>query len=300
MSAVTALLNIVLITVILTAAGVIVWRLISARHVPISMYLFFILPIGQFLMLYSISFDRWSVSWLVGVLFSLAANALLLIFTISQEKNTAAVEELEEIQHRINLEKSHYEAAQQRMEELEMIRKDFNEKLETVASLTRTGENKAARENIAALAEKINRTKENPYCNVPVINAVLTEKENDCEAAGVTLSIDLKLPEKLAVEPMHLCSIFSNILDNAITACRKITGSDKPIIRLSSVVDGDYLVIKAVNPSEAPEKAAPGRGYGTRILKGLAAIYDGDFMSDFRDGEYSVLLSLIASEREGE
>lgn len=297
MSEIIIFLNIVLILVLVIAAGTILWRVVSARRVPVLMYMFFVLPVGQLFMLYSFSVDSWSVYWLMGVFLGLAANVLLLIYTISQEKKTAAVEELQETQHRIELEKSHYEAAKRRMEELEKIRHDFNAKLEIVASLTRSGEDATARESIAAFAERINRTKENPYCEIPVINAVLTEKERVCTTMGIALSVDMKLPDTLIVEPMHLCSIFSNILDNAISACQKIQGANKPVIRLSSLTDGDYLVIKAVNPSAAPEKTAPGRGYGMRILTELAARYDGDYISEYKNGEFIVLLSLVAAKR---
>jgi sensor histidine kinase regulating citrate/malate metabolism len=255
------------------------------------------MPVGQLLMLYSFSFDEWSAFWLSGLLFGLAANVLLLLYAISQEKKTAAQEELRETRHRIALEKSHYEAVEQRREELAVIRRDFNRKLETVAGFVRSGEDKEARAGISALAGKINRTKENPYCAIPVINAVLTEKDRNCAAAGIALSVDLNLPDALAVEPMHLCSIFSNILDNAIAACLEIQGADRPVIRLSTLPDGDYLFIKAVNPSAEPKKSAPGRGYGTRILKELANRYEGDFQSDYRDGMFTAVVSLLAAQR---
>ena len=293
MSDVIAFLNIALILVIIAAVVIIIWRIVSTRGFPLFICLFLIMPVGLILMLHSFSYDEWSAYWLMGLLLGLAANALLLTYTILQEKKTAALEELKETRHRIELEKSHYEAVAQRMEEFDEIRRDFNEKLAAVARLVRSGEDFNARESISALAEKIDRTKENPYCAVPVINAVLTEKEKDCEAAGIVLSVDLNLPDPPAIESMHLCSIFSNILDNAIAACRNIQGRDKLVI-LSSLIDGDYLIIKAQNPSGEPKKAAQGRGYGTRILAELAARYDGDYISEYKDGFYTVLISLIA------
>jgi signal transduction histidine kinase len=297
MSSVIILLNILLISLLLIAAVIVIWRVASTRRAPTSLCLFFILPVGQLFMLYSFSFEQWSLYWLFGVLLGLVANILLLTYTISQERKTAALEELRETRYRIELEKSHYEIVAERIGELEKMCTDFNAKLEAVANLARSGEDAIARDSIAALAERINRTKENPYCNIPVINAILTEKEKDCAAAGIVLSVDLKLPDALTVEPMHLCSIFSNILDNAIAACRKIQGMDKPVIRLSSLTDGDYLVIKSVNPSVAPTKPAPGRGYGTRILTELAAKYDGDHISEYKNGVFTVLLSLTAEMR---
>jgi len=197
--------------------------------------------------------------------------------------------------HKMELEKSHYEAVEKRRAEFETIRRDFNRKLETVAEFTRFGDGSAVHGKIAELAEKINATRENPYCAIPVINAVLTEKEKECAAAGIVLAVDLNLPNALAVEPMHLCSIFGNILDNAITACKKTHGADRPVIRLSSITDGDYLFIKAVNPSGEPKKAAPGRGYGMRILSDLTKRYGGDYKTEYKNGEFTILVSLLAA-----
>jgi signal transduction histidine kinase len=297
MAAVVLFLNITLILILAAAVGIILWRVVSTRRLPVYICLFLILPGGQLLMLYSFSFDAWSVFWLLGLLLGLAADVLLLIYTILQEKKTAALEALRETRHRIDLEKSHYEAVERRREELDKIRKVFSKKLETVTGFARSGEDEKVREGISALTEKINRTKDNPYCAIPVINAVLTEKEQNCAAAGIDLSIDLNFPHVLAVEPMHLCSIFSNILDNAISACMKTRSTDKPVIRLSSLTDGDYLFIKAVNPSVEPNKPTPGRGYGMQILKELAKQYDGDFQSNYRDGIFTAVISLLAAER---
>ena len=297
LSVVIAFLNIALVLVLITAIGIIIWRVISVRRFPYFLCLFLIKPIGLLLMLYSFSFSGWTVYWLIGLLFGLAANILLLMYTISQEKKTTALEELSETRHMMELEKSYYEAALERTEELDKIRRDFNEKLEAVAKLTRAGEDSNALNSIWALAEKIDLTRENPYCAIPVINAVLTEKQKECEKAGILLSVELNLPDALAVEPMHLCSILGNILDNAITACLNVRSDDKPAyIRLSTIMDGDYLIIKAVNPSAQPKKTAPGRGYGTRILAELAGRYEGNYISEYDSGSgaYTVLMSLMA------
>jgi signal transduction histidine kinase len=296
MSAAVVFLNIALIMVLVAAVVIILWRVISARRFPVFINLFLIMPVGQLLMLHSFSFDEWSLFWLFGLFSGLAANILLLIYTISQEKKTAAIEELRETRHKIELEKSHYEAVEKHREELDAIRKIFNEKLELIAVLARFGGDDEARESISAFAEKIDRTKENKYCVIPVINAVLSQKDSECRAAGIILSVDLILPDTLVVEPMHLCSILSNILDNAIAASLKVKSTDKPVIRLSSLTNGDYLFIKAVNPSTEPKKAAPGRGYGLKIISELTKQYGGDFQSNYRDGIFTVVASLLAIE----
>jgi signal transduction histidine kinase len=320
MSAAVLFLNIALILLLAAAAGIILRYAVSMRKVPVYLCMFLILPVSLLLMLRSFSFEGWSAYWLAGLLLGLASNFLLLVYAISQEKKTAAQEELRETRHRIELEESHYEAVERRREELGSIRRDFNEKLEAVAGLVCAGEDEEARESISALAESIGRTKENPYCAIPVINAVLTNMEHDCAAAGIVLSIDLNLPNALAIEPMHLCSVFCNILDNAIAACRELQGAGagmggrasadaetlageragsragRPVIRLSSIMDGDYLIIKTTNPAKKPgRKPAPRRGYGLRILSELTKQHGGDFQCHYRDGTFTALASLLAT-----
>jgi signal transduction histidine kinase len=299
MPAFVAFLSSSLLLILLTATVLILRRLISGRQVPVLLCIFPILPVGQLLMLHSFSFDKWSVSWLLGLLLGLAAIIMVLLSAIMQEKKAAVEEELRDTRHRMELEKSHYEAVAERRAELAEICQDFNEKLENIAVLAHTGEDAKARASIAALAEKIDRTKENPYCAFPVINAVLTQKEKDCRAAEIVFDVDLKLPSTLVVTPMHLCSIFSNILDNAIAACRSRDSMDKPVIRLSSALDGDYLLIKSANPADAPNPSpapAPGHGYGLRIIAGLVEQYGGDFHVDYSDGVFTVLLLLPAAD----
>ena len=287
-------LYIALLALIAFTVGVIVWRIVSTRKIPYFVCMSLTMPISLIFIMESFSFRQWSTYWLAGLLLGLTAIILLLAYTISQEKKTAALEELRDIQHRMELEKSHFSAVLEHMNELDEIRADMSEKLDDLERRVYSCDGSNARESINAIANRIGKAKENLYCNIPVINAVLSEKHKDCEVAGISLSVDLRLPNAIAVEPMHLCSIFCNILDNAIAACRRANNADKSVISLSSQSDGDYLIIKARNPSEIPKKTAPGRGYGSRILAELAARYEGDYITEYKDGIYTVLMSLLA------
>ena len=273
--------------------SVIVRRMFAARRFQPFYLLFFILPIGQIITIYSFIFSTWTIYWLFGVALGLVADLVLLAYTISQEKKTELEEALRETHHRMALEQFYYREVEQRREELARIRNDFNTRLAAVARLVRDGEERTAQELIHTISKEINGTQEYSYCAIPVVNAILAEKARECRRAGITLDTELDIPAQLTVEQMHLCSIFSNLLDNAITACREL-GADAAI-RLSSKVDGDYLFIKVTNPSnEPPKNILPGRGYGMRILSDLAARYGGDYQSRYRDGMFTAVASLLA------
>jgi signal transduction histidine kinase len=297
MSVINALLMIALITLSGVIVGIIIWRCIFKKRFPLLILLFLILPVGQVFVLYSFRFDTWSLYWVIGAFLGVFAVVSLLVYAMSQEKKIAAEEELKEAQYRMALEKSHYDAVLNRREQLAAIRLDFGKQLEAVTKLVGSGKEDSACEIIDTLKGQISSTSEEPFCAVPVVNAILTEKERTCRASGIDLKIDLNIPERLAVSPMHLCSIFSNILDNAIAACQKAQSADKPVIRLSSMVDGDYLFIKAVNTSDKPDYLpSPGRGYGLRIISDLAKRYGGDFQSSYSDRLFTAVVSLLAVE----
>lgn len=292
-----ALFGLVALTIFILAgsASVIIWRAVTIRKLQPFHLLFFILPIGQYFVLMHLFY---SIGWIfvfLGLLLSLVADIVLLVYTISLEKKTALEDELRETRHIMELEQAHYREVEYHREELAKIRHDFNNQLAAIDHLIHSDEVASVHGIIQTLTREIDQTKENPYCCIPVINAVLAEKQIDIISANVQLDIKLDIPYALSVEPSHLCSIFSNLLDNAIYACRQPPGTGRHVIRLTSMMEGDYLFIKTVNPVALPAKqAAKGRGYGARILADLAARYGGDYQAQYQNGEYCAVVSLLA------
>lgn len=153
-----------------------------------------------------------------------------------------------------------------------------------------SGSQADAQSMLQRLSADIAATREEPYCAIPVINAVLTEKEAICRAQGIQLRTELALPEALAVEPLHLCSILSNLLDNAIHGCAE---TEEPVIVLSAATVGDYLFLRTVNPALPPQKPEKGHGFGSKILRELAERYDGGYETIYESGRFTAVVSLL-------
>lgn len=125
-----------------------------------------------------------------------------------------------------------------------------------------------------------------------MVNAVLSEKDRLCREKGIVLSVDLALTPKLTIESIHLCSIFGNLLDNAIRGAEVATVK-QPTIFLQSLRDADYLFLKVTNPSLPPQPPREGRGISTRILTDLAQQYGGDYHTEYEDGVFSAMVCLL-------
>jgi signal transduction histidine kinase len=252
-------------------------------------------PIGQWIVvsaLYYQSFNHGLV--FVGIALCLLSNLVFFFLITEQEGKIETSETLSETRRRMELEQAHYQEVERRREELAKIRHDFNNHLAAIDHLIRSGEGGSAQGMIRDLAAQIVATKENTYCAIPIINAVLREKAQTCAAAGIGLEVELNFPQRFDAEPTHLCSLFSNLLDNAISACRQTKDSEAATIRLTAMTDGDYLFVKTVNPSAAPVKDfAPGRGYGSRILSEVAAKHGGGYQSEYKEGVFTAMVSLL-------
>lgn len=269
-------------------------RRFSPIYLPV---LFLPLCLWGMLMGHYLNFDSWI--WLLCILLGGGATVILMYCIVSLEEKDALKERVRELRHAMELEQAYYRTIEERREELARIRHDFNNQLSAIGRLVAGGELEDARQMVSLLKENIAATRETPYCGIPVVNAVLEEKARLCRERGVGLRVELEMPEELGVEPLHLCSIFSNLIDNAIRGA-EASGLDRPEVALTARAGGDYLFIKTVNPGPEPaagKNAAPanGRGYGVRICENIAGRYGGAYQRSYRDGLYTALVSLLAA-----
>lgn len=233
---------------------------------------------------------------LVSMLATLVLDVLLVFVEFNQAEKEDLEKELRELKYRSQLEQQHYRNIEARREELAKIRHDYNNLLTTVLGLLDMGKTQEAEQMMAALLSRVEQTREYQYCGIPIVNAVLSEKQAECENNGIVLQANLLFPENIAVEQIDLCSIFSNLLDNAIRACVELPPGNPHIITLHVGVQGDYLIVRCDNPAACASEAYPkGSGYGSRILKDIASRYDGSFQTEFHKGVFTARLVLLTS-----
>ena len=138
------------------------------------------------------------------------------------------------------------------------------------------------------------------YTGNAVVDAVLEEKSRQCRQTGITLKIQGIIPTNVAVEPIHLCSIAGNLLDNAIHACDALGPEAEKTIEFTARMQGPRLVFLCRNtaaPGQHITRKQPeltrAHGWGLSILERIAGEYQGQLMPQSGDGWVQVLLWLI-------
>lgn len=96
-----------------------------------------------------------------------------------------------------------------------------------------------------------------------------------CNEAGITFSANVNLPMEIGINDIHLCSIFNNLMNNAVKANEYVL-QDR-FITINCSLTGNYMRVNVDNSFNPGHKRKKRRGYGMIILKDIASAYDGQY-----------------------
>ena len=234
----------------------------------------------------------------IAFLTFLIADAIYMYFISDIEKKALLEQELSSLKYARELEEQHFREIEEKRYEVAKIRHDINNQLAAIRSLVKLGHTEQADELLGELESSMRATKEYEYCSIPIINAVITEKKSEAEKYGITLDTHISLEDTHNITQNHLCSVFANLLDNAIRAEIGFDDEhkDKKIITVKADNDRTnvYITVKNnISGVEVPrDDNSSLHGYGQQILHDIAGIYSGNFTTIEKDDAYTGILML--------
>ena len=179
------------------------------------------------------------------------------------------------------------------MEDASKIRHDIRNQLQTAYALMESGDTQAARTQLDGIRAAVEQTAS--FCENRVVNALLSVKSARFSDAGLKLESHCDVPQYLRIPGVELCSLFSNVLDNAYNAALQYPGENRTVT-ISSAVQGDVFTLQCMNPcqpEDAQQSNRPGRGLGLEILRDLAERHNGTLEAS-RDGDrFTTIVQLI-------
>lgn len=216
---------------------------------------------------------------------------VLIVILFNQAEKESMEQKLQEMKQKKELEQKHYLDIARKREEISNVFRYHKNEVHELQGFLKERRMDEVEKSLEKLYKNLEKTKEYPYCSIPIVNVVLSEKEKICDEKNVHLEVGLRIPEEINIKQMDLCRIFGNLLDNAIRACE-----GGQVIYLTSGILGEYLIINCENPSSrAPGKVPEGSGYGTLILKDIAKQYRGEFDVVYENGIFCAQVMLRVS-----
>lgn len=195
---------------------------------------------------------------------------------------------------------------QNNLEQTRKIIHDFHNQLLHLKELCTTG-NPVAENYYNQLFEKIQLQKNQQQIQVgnTIVTSCVYRAETQCRASQIAFSIDVGNCNLSFIDFLDASSLFDNLFDNAICACRMIPEGMKRYITVSFIRNEFYLLIKVQNSKEnkiaekdgvlqSTKTNSSDHGMGLTNVKDIAQKYGGDVSYQYTDADFIVTVSLQA------
>ena len=208
--------------------------------------------------------------------------------------------ELESVQ---NILHNQYQQYQQSQELVELINYRYHDLKNHIVTLRAMESSQGTKEYLDHLEHDIRDYEAWNKTGNKILDTLLTAKHLQClrEKISMTCVIDGALFDFM--EPVDICSIFGNALDNAIECEKKIDEEEKRLIHITAVAQKSFLIIRFENYcteqltflNKLPittKKEARFHGYGLKSLRYTVKKYGGEVRVD-QENDWFVLKILI-------
>ena len=262
------------------------WNRIVERSRPEMAWYFMLFPTSQVVLLamlgvytdsYNMPIERY-LYMIPAMAFCVLADIILFRSMRIVSQKAVADERALWYEQLLDQQQNYYSYILADQEEASHIRHDMRNQLQTVYALMESGDSETARKQLGELTRKTDQ--HHSFCQNRIVDAILHVKELQFRDHGIRLQCQCSVPEDLAITGTDLCSLFSNLLDNAANAVDSLEPKRKTI-SLSSDLEGNVFTVRCENPYPGEESIRPshrpdGHGLGLSILEDLAKRHQGE------------------------
>ena len=181
------------------------------------------------------------------------------------------------------------EEAKIRFEKTKSFRHDVKNHITMIRELIQNDKKEAALQYIGDMEQFTADMSFPVNTNNPVVDILLENKLGIAKSRQIEVECSLIIPCPCEVNDMDFCIVLSNALDNAISACNRISGNTQKYIHITGNIQGAFLLIEISNSYIG--KGMICRGTGLANIKAAAEKYQGAV--DIRTEEGTFTLSVL-------
>uniref|UniRef100_UPI004055F840 sensor histidine kinase n=1 Tax=Agathobacter sp. TaxID=2021311 RepID=UPI004055F840 len=129
---------------------------------------------------------------------------------------------------------------------------DLNNHLNVLYQLLDEGNHEEAKAYIKEIGKPIMALSKTVWTGVDVVDVVINSKLKKMEEKGIAADVNVEFPQNTNILPHDMCTILSNLLDNAIEAAQMLESPGKISLTIRRI--NHFIVIKVVNPCEGKQQ----------------------------------------------
>lgn len=149
------------------------------------------------------------------------------------------------------LQKKYYEEVDKGIRMQRELLHDTHHHIVALSSLLKAGDYQRLEVYVGQLLEKTGRQYTKRFCANNMANAIIGGYIRMAEDEGISVSVELDIPETLGIADDDLCTVFGNTIENAVEACQRIPVESehhaRRFINIKSKVDKGRLIIRIEN-----------------------------------------------------
>lgn len=199
-------------------------------------------------------------------------------------------------QYMLESQSKHFDDLIKNDNELRKFRHDMRAHITALREYANENHDEKILEYLSRMEEKANSTKAKRYTGNKTVDAVINDQVHQMEEKGIDFDFEGICGVREEIRDFDLCTVFYNLLKNAIEACEQVDSSKKRItVKVKCIGDklgisiGNDTVLKEI-PSDGilhtTKKDKINHGLGTRSVKEVVTRYDGVYANNIIDGRF--------------
>ena len=230
----------------------------------------------------------------------LVINLLSFLFYDILEKDAEEKEYLVARQDQYDIMEQYTEQIKETNREIRVWQHDMKHHLNCMNDMLRKNDIIGATKYLEKLTDSVRANYLQISSGNYIADAVLSTKISAALERGIAVDCKASLPENLPIDDVDFCSMLSNLLENAIEACERIT--DKPFIRCNVEKIKSQLIIEVENSSDGnykkngdvfeSVKEKGTHGIGLRHTQSIIEKYEGLCRINAEGNLFKILVSI--------
>lgn len=178
---------------------------------------------------------------------------------------------------------------------------DLNNHLNILYQLLDESDNESAKAYIEQISQPIKELSKTVWTGVDIVDAIINSKLEKMKEKSISVKLNVEFPPNSNILPNDMCTILSNLLDNAIDAVELLEHPGTIELTLRKI--NHFLLIKIVNPCVSrqrkfelfPQTTKDNKvlhGWGLRSVKDAVDKYNGTITCSNEDNMFIVTIML--------
>lgn len=239
---------------------------------------------------------------LEDVLFYLALCLMILVLYVLILNSTLEImcrrkteEELQFARQLIGQQREHYNQTLDHIEQVRIIKHDFRHHIHALLSMEREEQTRY----LLNLKEELDKTADMVFCQNQAVNGLIQEYSARARQNGIEFTAQVDLSAHVPVDDLTLCIVIGNLLENALEACRRLSGPRYILLQARWIED--HLMMLVENSYNGQIKKRGGRilsskkdgGLGILSIRRILNQPGDEFDVDYNDTAFTAMVKIV-------